>query len=135
VSFETALLARITASAAVTDTGASVDWSVRPQGKYPAVVLTIVGDRRGRTMTGFQGTRPVRVQIDVMALSRGERIALREAVIAATSEAATVGGVIFAGVRELTVRDFGEGRVSESDGSARVFRDVIDGVWWHRMED
>lgn len=130
MSFEVALRSRIAGSPAVKATRASVEWNTRPQGSYPAVVLTIVSDRRLRTMTGFQGSRPVRVQIDVIALDRLTRIALREAVIAAVGDSASVGKVHFSGVRDLTTTE-----ADEDDGPQRIYRDVIDGTFWHILED
>lgn len=127
MSFETALRTR-TGSAAVMAIAKSVEWDNR--GDYPAVVLRTVFDDRARHMTGFQGKRYSRVQIDVLALDKPTMVALREAVIAAVAPRATVGGVAFEAIRNVSAI----GR-SEQGDTKFIFRDGIDAVfWWREVE-
>lgn len=108
--------------------GVRVDWSTRPQADdYPAVVLQVVADPRDQHMKAFQELRGTRVQIDCLSRSAPQKVALREAVIAAIAGPFTQGGTAFGRVAGLAVRDLGE---DGDDGF--IHRDSIDATIWHK---
>lgn len=133
MSMETALRARLMADGAVAAiAGTRIDWSNRPSAtQYPAVTMLIVSDPRPQHMKGFQGLRSTRVQIDPMALTPAQKVALRDAVIACIVEPATEGGVIFGRGFINNVVDRGE----DVAGQGFIHRDMIDATIWHKAEN
>lgn len=114
-------------SAVANASARSIDWSERPQGAgFPGIRLTVVSDPRPRHMTGTDRYRPVRVQIDCMALTRGEVVKMREAVLTLLLTSATYDGVRFGKAQDITVRDDGEQLDQDY-----VHRDQIDVVLWN----
>lgn len=130
MSFETALRARIKAGLATAGKAASVEWGKRPQGKYPAIVLTTVSLPIGRHMTGSNGARPQRVQIDVFGLDKGLVTDLRETVLTIIAPPELTGGVRFGPAQSVTIAD-----LSEQTETEFVFRDMIDAILWHQLEN
>ena len=109
----------------------AIGWDQRPtNSSYPAAVLSIVRDPRGRTMTGLQGSRGTRVQIDVMGLDSGAVEAVAETVVAILALGAVVESVRFSPARDIETSDMGE----QTD-TVFVHRTMIDLVLWHRMEN
>lgn len=128
MSFETALRQRLKDDATVAAiVGTRIDWTLRPQATpLPALVLLIVSDDRSQNMSGFNGYRPTRVQIDAYGRTRAEVVALREASIAAVIPEATVGGTSFLRSFVNTIVDRGENL-----DTGFVHRDLIDLNIWH----
>ena len=107
--------------------GRRIDWSVLKQAAgFPAIRLLTVSDQRPRHMTGANRYRPVRVQIDCMALTIGQVVEMREAAVTLLLTSGTFDGVHFGRAQEITIRDLGEQR---DDGF--VHRDTIDAVLWN----
>ena len=121
MSFETALRSRMKAAEGLTTT--SIEWSTRPQGRYPAIVLTLVSLPLARHMTAFDPWQRPRVQIDVFALDAPAKVTLRDAVLAAIAPAASRDGVRFGRASKVSVRDMGEQTDTEF-----VHRDMIEAV-------
>ena len=124
MSFEAALRARIKAAAP----GVAVEWERRLG--YPCIVLTIVTQPIGRHMTGTDGQRAPRTQIDVFALDSAAKVVLRDTVVAAITGAAMVGGVRFGPAQQLRWSS-----ASEQGDTDFVFRDVIEAVLPHQLEN
>lgn len=132
MAMETALRARLVADASVAAlVGTRVYWRIRPQGSdLPAIVLTIISDPRPQHLEGFQDLRATRVQIDCMAATFAELVALREAAIAA---------VVPAGVTDDT--RFCRGEINnvipkgEDTATAWVFGEAIDATIWHKQAE
>ncbi|MEH6834810.1 tail completion protein gp17 [Falsihalocynthiibacter arcticus] len=62
---------------------ARVNWGAHPQGRpYPGLVLHLIGNREGLTLTGPDGLFEGRVQVDCLAMSFGGATLLSRAVIA-----------------------------------------------------
>lgn len=129
MAWEVDLRARLLGTPSVTErVGQRVDWSRRPQADdYPAVTLLVVSDERPQHMKGFQGLRGSRVQVDVMARTAPEKVALREAVIAAVAGPFIQGGTSFGRSAGITVRDLGQ-----NDTGGFIHRDSIDLTIWHK---
>lgn len=132
MSMETALRARLMADAAISAiVGNRVDWSNRPSANaYPALTMMVVSDVRDQRMKAFQALTRPRVQFDCMALTAGEKVALREAVIACLAPRATVGGVKFEPVTGVNIVDAGE----DKPGVGFIHRDSVDAIIWHKVE-
>jgi hypothetical protein len=104
-----------------------VDWSVLRQGAgFPAIRLQTVSDERPRHMTGVNVYRPVRIQVDCMALTIGAVVQMREAALALLLTSGDFGSVRFGRAQEITIRDLGEQR-----DEGFVHRDTIDAVLWN----
>lgn len=107
MAFKEALRARGLAAPAVAALIVDrLDWSMRADGTaLPAVVLALVSDQRVQHLKGFVPRWESRVSVDCIAASGPEADAVREAMIAAFSPAASAGGITFGrGLIEL-VRD------------------------------
>lgn len=129
MAMETAMRARLLADAAVSAVcGDRVAWTNRPQASaYPAVTMLVISDQYDQHMKGFQGLRGTRVQIDCMARSAAEKVALRDAVIAAIAGPFVQGSTSFDRSQRITVRDLG----ADSTGGF-IHRDSIDLTIWHK---
>ena len=104
-----------------------VHWRIRPQdGALPAIVLTIVADPRPQHLEGFHALRATRVQIDCLAATYAEAIALREAAIAAVVPRTITSTTRFDRGRINMVLDQGE-----DTAAGYVHRHVIDATIWH----
>lgn len=130
---EVALRARLKADATVTGiAGTRIDWTTRPQKRpagepaFPVVLLTTIFDDRTQHMGGFDDFRETRVQIDCLAETRAEVIALREAVITAIAPAATQSGVTFLRAQQFSVVDRGA-----NTDTGFIHRDMIEASIWH----
>lgn len=125
---ETQLRARLKADSAVAAiVGTRINWGVRPQGEaYPSLVLTLVSDGRPQSMGGLIECRETLVQFDCYGTTRAQAAALREAVIAAITPAATVSGVKFIRSFVDTVRN-----LDAHTDTGIVFRDSVDARVWH----
>jgi hypothetical protein len=128
VSFKTALRERLKAAPDLA--GVPVEWSRRPEGTYPAVVLTTASDEIGRYMTGTDGLRRPRVQFDVFALDAGRVEQLRDAVLSVIQPAELVAGVRFGRAQQMRIVD-----MSEETDTDFVFRDMIEAVMPHQLEN
>lgn len=129
MSWETALTARLEGDAGVAALVADrIYWLVAKQGvARPLIVLQTISDPRPMTMKGFIGYRDSMVQIDCYADLLATAQAVREAVIAALADDATVGGVRFGRLRIDDVFQSFE----EVEGEKPVRRERIDCVIWH----
>ena len=121
MTFETALRARLKVSDGLT--GQSIEWVKRPEGKYPAVVLTMVSLALGRHMTGFDPRQRARVQIDVFAMDAPTKTTLRDAVLSAIAPAVSRDGTRFGRAQEVSIRD-----ASEQTDTDFIHRDLIEAV-------
>ncbi len=123
--FETALRTRLIGAA--TTAANRIDWGENAQdADYPRVRLNIAVDRQQRSMSGPNGYRPVRVQIDAMARTAVAKVALRKQLLAAVEPSGTYDGVRIGRPQDVTVTD-----QSEAVGAATfVHRDMIDLVLW-----
>lgn len=122
MSFEAALRSRLSGLRP-----AGAHWGRRPQDSgMPIVVMQTVADPRPQHMRGPQRFRSTRVQIDAMAFSAMEKIALREDIITAIMPEGEFGGIHFRRGFVSEVRD-----LSEDTDTAFVHRDVIDATFWH----
>lgn len=122
MDMEAALRARLLAAQPVKDLiGTRVYWVERPQNAtLPAVTLQHVIDERRQSYDAVDGAQPGYVQIDVWALTYGAGRALKEAVIAALTPAATQGDVRFS-------RGFFSARdLSERTDTQFIFRPSLD---------
>ena len=127
MSMETALRARLKADTAVTAITQEIHWNAKPQkAPYPAAVLLVVFDGRSQNMSGFDGYRETRVQIDCFAETKPDAVALREAVIAAITPAATQSGVSFLRAQQITVVDRGT-----NTEVGFIYRELIEASIWH----
>lgn len=126
MTFEDAVRARLKAGLAAAALAASVNWGVRPQGKYPAVVLTRVTAPLAQTMGGYDAWQSSRLQIDVMGLNGPAIVQLRRAVIAILAPAAVQGNVRFLRAQGITTTD-----LSEQTDTEFVFRDMTEITLWH----
>ena len=124
MSFEEALRTRIKAAIAG---AAPVEWESRKG--YPCIVLSIVTQSIGRHMTGDDGLRSPRVQIDALALDNPTKVALRDAAVAAITPAGVVGGVRFGRAQQLRWSN-----ASEQTDTDFVFREMIEAVLPHQLE-
>lgn len=107
---QTALVARLLAAAGVTAiAGTRQHWNAVPQGTaLPYMRMQTISDVRPQHLTGYDGARQTRVQVDCFARRYSEAQALANAVIAATATPATVSGVRFGRTRAEGPRDLGE---------------------------
>lgn len=88
----------------------------------PYIVLTTISDPRPTHLDGYQDARPTRVQVDCMAARYGDARQMAEAVIAAVTEPAIVGGVRFGFGKAEGPRDLGE----DVEGEGFVHRASVD---------
>lgn len=109
MSMETELRALLQAASIPGTSPAAINWAEHPQGVgRPYVVLTLVNDMQGTVMSGPDGLRSSRVQIDCYATTYAAVAAMRDAVQAAISgfRGGNFRAIIFDGARSL--RDPGE---------------------------
>ena len=107
---QAALTARLLAAVAVTAiAGTRIHWTKVPQGTaLPYARMQTISDLRPQHLTGYDGARQTRVQVDCFAKKYAEARAMAEAVIAAMALPATVSGVRFGRTRAEGPRDLGE---------------------------
>lgn len=127
MSFETALRARLKTGMPA---GVFVEWGTRPPGRFPAVVLTIVTQPLERHMTGSNGWRRPRVQMDVLTLDNAQKIALRDAVVALVAGSTSKGGVTFGRAQQVRWQ-----AMDDDEGETFVWRDMIEAVLPHQLEN
>lgn len=105
-------------------------WSKVPQGKnLPYVRMQTVSDPRPQHLTGYDGARTTRVQVDVFASKYSEARSLAKSIIAAVAEPATVSGVKFGRTKAEGPRDLGE----DVDGVGFVHRLSLDLLAEHSL--
>lgn len=123
---QTALRSRI-----VTALGHSrVYWTLVPQGKdRPYVRMQTVSDPRPQHLTGYEGARTTRVQVDVFADTYAAARVAAETIIAAVAQPATVNGVKFGRTTAEGPRDLGE----DVEGVGYVHRLSLDLLAEHSL--
>lgn len=89
---EEALRAKLLAVAAFKALCPKVVWDERPQGVYPATVLTMVSPGREYTQDGWDGLNESRVQVDIWSLAKAEALAISRALIAAIEPTTAIAG-------------------------------------------
>ena len=122
---EIAFRALLTGSAAVTALApaSQINFGTHPQGKpFPAIVLNLVSDAGGHTLTGVDGLSNGRVQVDCYADDYGAAKTLSHAV-RAVLDAYSGGG--FSGIFHTATRDGREGGTNEADRPFRVSLDFL----------
>jgi hypothetical protein len=127
MDMEGALRARLLAAAPVTAlVGQRVAWIERPQADaLPGITLQAVTDERAQSYSGFDGSQPGYVQIDVWAATYAQAKATKEAVIAALAPRATVAGIRFD-------RGFFSSRdLSEKTDTQFIYRPSIDFTFYY----
>ncbi|MBX7459555.1 tail completion protein gp17 [Qipengyuania huizhouensis] len=123
---QTALRSRI-----VTAVGHSrVYWTLVPQGaSRPYVRMQTISDPRPEHLTGYDGARITRVQVDVFAEKYSEARAASETIIAAVANPATVSGIKFGRTKAEGPRDLGE----DVEGVGYVHRLSLDLLAEHSL--
>lgn len=128
MSWEAALVARLMAAPAVFQrTGRSIGWDdLAADTTFPAIMLQTITDQRPQNHDGFDPFWPTRVQVNCLARTKLEAIALREAVIATLVPYAEQDGTIF-------LRSFvdGGGSDAERTTTGRLCRERTDLIVWH----
>ena len=96
-----------------------VYWGVAPQGKArPYVRMNTVSDPRPQHLSGYNGARQTRVQVDVFADTYAEARSISESIISAVAQPAAVNGVKFGRTTAEGPRDEGE----DVDGIGYIHR-------------
>lgn len=132
MTLEDAVEARVRSIASVADlVGDQIAWGRRLAGA-PAISMQVVADPRPKHFKGFQSSRPTMVQIDVLSRTATEARMLREALIAALSLPANIGGVRFQRAEISNVRG-GSADQQGTDMRLRpeIFRESVDINFWH----
>lgn len=112
--------------AAVAALAAEVSWGEHPQGSaLPGVVLTMISGAEGITMSGPDGLREARVQVDCWAEAYADALDLSRAVVAVLHGHR---GAAFQGVFHLSTRDGREGGSNQADMPFRVSLDFD--IFW-----
>lgn len=108
--FATALRSRLAADTEVAAVvAARIFWGIVPQAAaLPYIRIQTISDPRPQHLTGYEGSRTTRVQVDCFAAKYGTARALAEDVIAAVALPETVGSVRFGRVKAEGPRDLGE---------------------------
>lgn len=121
---EEAFRAILLASAGVTALASTrVNYGEHPQGMAgPYIVLTVVDDAEGHTMTGPDGMSQGRVQVDCYAATYGAAKGLARAARVALDG---YSGGSFGGVFLAATRDGREGGTNEADRPFRVSLDFL----------
>lgn len=133
---QTALLARLAADAGVAAIVADkIYWNKVPQPAPPAaplsppyVRLQTISDLRPQDLEDYEIARETRVQVDCFGKSYKSARQTAEAIIAATREPATFGGVVFGRIKAEGPRDLGEDTTS-----GFIHRASLDLLVWHRL--
>lgn len=111
----------------VSSIAATVEWDERPQrSSYPAVVLETVDAQRTQNMDGFDTFRPTLMQFNCFATNKTTAINLREAVIAAITPEATVGGTRFLRAQGVEHRPR-----NENTDTGFVHCEIVEATIWH----
>lgn len=122
-----ALRRRLEADAAVAAASEGVDWAIRPdEAPLPWLLLHLVSDERQQDLDGFIGRNPARVQVDALAGTLEQAVALAEAAIAAIAPAGTFDGVGF-GRAEIEPRPDG----GERTPTGFIRKISFDAIFWH----
>lgn len=123
---QTALRSRI-----VTAIGHSrVYWTLAPQdAARPYIRMQTISDPRPEHLTGYDGARITRVQVDVFADKYSEARAASETIIAAVANPATVSGIKFGRTKAEGPRDLGE----DVEGVGYVHRLSLDLLAEHSL--
>lgn len=128
MSWEAAVLARLLQDPDVAALIADrAEWDDRaPDDPLPAIMLQTITDPRPQNHDGFDPFRPTRVQVNCLARTKTEAIALRDLAIAALIPPAFVGGVSF-------LQSFidGGGSDAERKPTGRICRERTDLIIWH----
>lgn len=128
MSFETAVVARLLAAPDVfAMTGENIEWDDRaPDAPLPAITLQTITDQRPQNHDGFDPFWPTRVQVNSLARTKTEAVALRDAVIAALVPPSFISGVTF-------LQSFidGGGSDAERTPTGRLCRERTDIIIWH----
>lgn len=128
MSFEADLAARLLgAPAAAALVGDRVEWDdFAPDSPLPGYMLQIITDARPQNHDGFDPFWPTRVQLNSLARTKAEAIALRDAAIPVLVLPAVVGSTTF-------LRSFvdGGGSDAERTPTGRICRERTDLIIWH----
>lgn len=128
MSWELGLVARLTADPDVAEmVGANVEWDdLAPDAPLPAITLQTITDARPDTHDGFDEFRPTRVQLNALARTKAEAVAVRDAAIAALIGPAYAEGAEF-------LRSFVDGGGSDAERlpTGRICRERTDLIIWH----
>lgn len=128
MSWELGLVARLLADPDVAGlVGQNVEWDDRaPEAPLPAITLQTITDDRPQTHDGFDDFRPTRVQLNALARTKTEAVAVREAAIAALIMPGSAGGAEF-------LRSFIDGGGSDAERlpTGRICRERTDLIIWH----
>lgn len=122
------MVARLLAANPVTAlVGQRIEWDERaPDSPLPAIMLQTITDVRPQNHDGFDDFRGTRVQVNCLAATKAQAIAVREAAIAALVPAGEQSGVTF-------LRSFidGGGSDAERTSTGRICRERTDLIIWH----
>lgn len=128
MSWELDLSARLLGDAAVAAiAGDRIEWDeFAPDSALPGLMLQTITDARPQNHDGFDPFWPSRVQLNSLARTKTEAIALRDAAIAVVVPYAEQGGTIF-------LRSFvdGGGSDAERTTTGRICRERTDLIIWH----
>ncbi len=128
MSWEAALVARLMAAPQVFAlSGENIEWDDRaPDAPLPAITLQTITDARPQNNDGFDAFWPTRVQVNCLAQTKSQAVALRRAAIAALVPYAEQDGTIF-------LRSFidGGGSDAERQPTGRLCRERTDLIIWH----
>lgn len=128
MSWVEALAARLMSAPEVFGlTGDNVEWDDRaPDAGLPAIMLQTITDDRPQNHDGFDPFWPTRVQVNCLARTKIEAVAVKEAAIAALVPAGEQDGVTF-------LQSFvdGGGSDAERTTTGRLCRERADLIIWH----
>ena len=128
MSWEEAVVARLLAAPAVTAfTDDRIEWDDRaPDDPLPAITLELITDGRTQTNDGIDAFSGDRVQVNCLARTKTEAVALSAAMIAVLVPAGEQDGVTF-----LESFIDGGGSDAERNPTGRICRKRTDLIIWH----
>ena len=128
MSWEAAIVARLLAAAPVAAlAGNRIEWDeFAPDSLLPGIMLQMITDDRPQNHDGFDPFLPTRVQLNCLARTKAQAIALREAALTELVPAGEQDGVTF-------LRSFidGGGSDAERTSTGRICRERTDLIIWH----
>jgi len=128
MSWEADLVARLIGAPAVAALVADrIEWDdLAADSALPAITLQVITDERPQNHDGFDDFRGTRVQLNSLARTKAQAIAVREAAIAVLVPAGEQGSTTF-------LRSFidGGGSDAERTSTGRLCRERTDFIIWH----